>query len=180
LTFCKEMKMLLPSLIAMVIACASVGCEKAETTREVTGGSGHGVDVTVNGVRYYGIANESKIRLGNQEYSEFSSVLLSPWNNRAGSSVGVTGDTSRLGLTHGELKIQGRHVCIVDPAGTRVVVYPAEIPVDAFRSPETLAAAVAGIIEEAEQAGTGQPATRTQLKPEGGDKPQPEAEGRSR
>jgi hypothetical protein len=31
-----------------------------------------------------------------------------------------------------------------------------------------------------EQAGTGQPATRPESKPEGGDKPQPEAEGRSR
>ena len=35
-------------------------------------------------------------------------------------------------------------------------------------------------IEEAEQGGTEQPATRTQSKSEGGDKPQPEAEGRSR
>ena len=32
----------------------------------------------------------------------------------------------------------------------------------------------------AEQAGTGQPATRPESKSEGGDKPQPEAEGRSR
>ncbi len=31
-----------------------------------------------------------------------------------------------------------------------------------------------------EQAGTGQPATRPESKSEGGDKPQPEAEGRSR
>ncbi len=31
-----------------------------------------------------------------------------------------------------------------------------------------------------EQGGTGQPATRSQSKPEGSDKPQPEAEGRSR
>ena len=31
-----------------------------------------------------------------------------------------------------------------------------------------------------EQAGTGQPATRSESKPEGDDKPQPEAEGRSR
>lgn len=34
--------------------------------------------------------------------------------------------------------------------------------------------------KEAEQAGTGQPATRPELKSEGSDKPQPEAEGRSR
>ncbi len=34
--------------------------------------------------------------------------------------------------------------------------------------------------EDAEQAGTGQPATRPESKPEGGDKPQPESEGRSR
>jgi hypothetical protein len=33
---------------------------------------------------------------------------------------------------------------------------------------------------DTEQAGTGQPATRLVIKPEGGDKPQPEAEGRSR
>ena len=33
---------------------------------------------------------------------------------------------------------------------------------------------------EAEQAGTGQPATRSESKSEGSDKPQPEAEGRSR
>jgi hypothetical protein len=34
--------------------------------------------------------------------------------------------------------------------------------------------------QQAEQAGTGQPATRPESKSEGGDKPQPEAEGRSR
>ena len=34
--------------------------------------------------------------------------------------------------------------------------------------------------KEVEQAGTGQPATRPELKSEGGDKPQPESEGRSR
>ena len=34
--------------------------------------------------------------------------------------------------------------------------------------------------KEVEQGGTGQPATRPESKPEGGDKPQPEAEGRSR
>ncbi len=34
--------------------------------------------------------------------------------------------------------------------------------------------------KSAEQAGTGQPATRPESKSEGGDKPQPEAEGRSR
>jgi hypothetical protein len=34
--------------------------------------------------------------------------------------------------------------------------------------------------KDAEQAGTGQPATRPVSKPEGSDKPQPEAEGRSR
>jgi hypothetical protein len=35
-------------------------------------------------------------------------------------------------------------------------------------------------IEKAEQASAGQPATRPESKPEGSDKPQPEAEGRSR
>jgi hypothetical protein len=34
--------------------------------------------------------------------------------------------------------------------------------------------------KEGEQAGTGQPATRSESDSEGGDKPQPEAEGRSR
>jgi hypothetical protein len=34
--------------------------------------------------------------------------------------------------------------------------------------------------QNAEQAGTGQPATRPESKPEGSDKPQPEADGRSR
>ena len=34
--------------------------------------------------------------------------------------------------------------------------------------------------KEAQQGGTGQPATRTESKSEGGDKPQPESEGRSR
>jgi hypothetical protein len=38
----------------------------------------------------------------------------------------------------------------------------------------------AKLTNQAEQGGTGQPATRPELKPEGGDKPQPEAEGRSR
>jgi hypothetical protein len=35
-------------------------------------------------------------------------------------------------------------------------------------------------IQEGEQAGTGQPATRPESKSEGGDKPQPESEERSR
>jgi hypothetical protein len=39
---------------------------------------------------------------------------------------------------------------------------------------------VEAIVKEAQQAGTGQPATRPESKPEGSDKPQPEAEGRSR
>jgi predicted translin family RNA/ssDNA-binding protein len=34
--------------------------------------------------------------------------------------------------------------------------------------------------QKSEQAGTGQPATRPESKSEGGDKPQPEAEGRPR
>ncbi len=37
-----------------------------------------------------------------------------------------------------------------------------------------------GSIKEAQQAGAGQPATRPESKSEGGDKPQPNAEGRSR
>jgi hypothetical protein len=37
-----------------------------------------------------------------------------------------------------------------------------------------------GSDSKSEQAGTGQPATRPESKSEGGDKPQPEAEGRSR
>ena len=40
--------------------------------------------------------------------------------------------------------------------------------------------AVASIQNQAEQAGAGQPATRAVVEPEGGDKPQTEAEGRSR
>lgn len=39
---------------------------------------------------------------------------------------------------------------------------------------------LAEIIRHAEQAGTGQPATRPESKSDGGDKPQPESEGRSR
>jgi hypothetical protein len=39
---------------------------------------------------------------------------------------------------------------------------------------------LAEMIRHAEQAGTGQPATRPESKSEGSDKPQPEAEGRSR
>jgi hypothetical protein len=35
-------------------------------------------------------------------------------------------------------------------------------------------------LQPGEQAGAGQPATRPVVEPEGGDKPQPEAEGRSR
>jgi len=48
--------------------------------------------------------------------------------------------------------------------------------------PKTLATSPTIITKrkEAEQGGTGQPATRTQSKSEGSDKPQPEAEGRSR
>lgn len=47
-------------------------------------------------------------------------------------------------------------------------------------SPEAMAKEDRGKKSEAEQAGTGQPATRPESKSEGSDKPQPEAEGRSR
>ncbi len=40
--------------------------------------------------------------------------------------------------------------------------------------------AVRGELEEAQQAGSGQPATQSESKSEDGDKPQPDAEGRSR
>jgi hypothetical protein len=49
-----------------------------------------------------------------------------------------------------------------------------------FASATEKAWASANAIEQAEQAGTGQPATRPESKSEGSDKPQPEAEGRSR
>jgi hypothetical protein len=48
------------------------------------------------------------------------------------------------------------------------------------KRPETNEAAVHAEPNQAEQGGTGQPATRSQSKSEGSDKPQPEAEGRSR
>jgi hypothetical protein len=48
-------------------------------------------------------------------------------------------------------------------------------------NPQKVAADISSAIQiHAEQDGTGQPATRPVLKSEGGDKPQPEAEGRSR
>jgi hypothetical protein len=48
-------------------------------------------------------------------------------------------------------------------------------------TPDTLAPFIRGsITTKCEQAGTGQPATRPVVETEGGDQPQPEAEGRSR
>jgi hypothetical protein len=49
-----------------------------------------------------------------------------------------------------------------------------------FESKEELIERIDQEIDKAEQASSGQPATRSEPKPEGDDKPQPEAEGRSR
>ena len=83
-----------------------------------------------------------------------------------------------------------------DPEGPEVWVYgdrkfmlcgtpwaqPIRIPIIPNRIPmnHRQLIAVGEITKTAEQAGTGQPATRPESKSEGGDKPQPEAEGRSR
>ncbi len=51
---------------------------------------------------------------------------------------------------------------------------------DIFEPFDPIAAVNARTKQEAEQAGTGQPATRPELESEGSYKPQPESEGRSR
>ena len=59
-----------------------------------------------------------------------------------------------------------------------IVVTESGIEVPVFRTSEL--AVSKKPIQEGEQTGAGQPATRLESKSEGGDKPQPEAEGRSR
>ena len=61
--------------------------------------------------------------------------------------------------------------------------YPSDLPEwfdDIIKKNLAKMSAVESKEQEAEQAGAGQPATRPESKSEGSDKPQPEAEGRSR
>ena len=67
---------------------------------------------------------------------------------------------------------------IYDSAGSGIDLNKLDLPPRSRRSPNT------GVIRQgqrkAEQAGAGQPATRSESDSEGGDKAQPESEGRSR
>ena len=69
----------------------------------------------------------------------------------------------------------------IDHSITNVpIIYDGKKPVILERNAMRFEISESNISTEAEQAGTGQPATRPESKSEGGDKPQPEAEGRSR
>jgi hypothetical protein len=64
--------------------------------------------------------------------------------------------------------------------GSFTVTHPADIDSYEINLEKVEMKRVPSKRKKAEQAGTGQPATRSQSKSEGSDKPQPEAEGRSR
>ncbi|MCH7229162.1 hypothetical protein [Haloferula sp. A504] len=142
-------------LVALAGCLGLAGCEsrKATSGRQVRGGSAHWVDVTANGNRYYGIASENFISRDGVDGSEFSSFALTLWDHRGGiEGVSVDRNVTTINLKHGELRLHGQHVCISNPEGSKLTVYPAEIPIGAFKSRERLEAAITQIIEEAEQA----------------------------
>jgi hypothetical protein len=64
-------------------------------------------------------------------------------------------------------------------SGGKMVIHHAASEENHFRGSTDLLPFTMALLQ-AEQAGTGQPATRPESKSEGGDKPQPESEGRSR
>ena len=125
-----------------------------------------GVEISIaNSVVIIGINPKSSITSSN-----FYSGDL-PYGLKAGDTIAIV--KSKLGkpsLTSGEVKTGywmvfeslGMNVCAYNGELYQVSLYPKKID------------------KEVEQAGTGQPATRPEPKSEGSDKPQPEAEGRSR
>jgi hypothetical protein len=96
------------------------------------------------------------------------------------SSTGKIKITNIYTLTHNEaIGNKGDKIALVvqeDLFGSRLF----SIHVINLRTANTRQLYRTGEWKDAEQAGTGQPATRPESKSEGGDKPQPESEGRSR
>ncbi len=81
------------------------------------------------------------------------------------------------------LRKNGKHKqyeCGYCESGLRAFPYEIEEPVGIDEEGRTIIETFTWLEPKAEQAGTGQPATRSESKSEGSDKPQPEAEGRSR
>ena len=96
------------------------------------------------------------------------------------SSTGKITVTNIYTLTHNEvIGDKGDKIALViqeDLFGSRLF----SIHIINLRTANTRKLYRTGELKEAEQAGTGQPATRPESKSEGSDKPQSEAEGRSR
>jgi hypothetical protein len=108
-----------------------------------------------------------------------SGAIQRVWKNDQGEVVQSRGVTI-LSLTESKLRFRewsSHPAChtelIIDEDGVMTLI-------DTSAKHIVKAQLVRTPVKEAEQAGTGQPATRPESKAEGSDKPQPESEGRSR
>jgi hypothetical protein len=146
LTLCKKMKSIDTCAIGILIAFSCFSCEKNDSPQYVTSSTAPWLDISIDGQRYYGLALMNISSEPSQ--SEFSCVILSPWDGRPGTLVGVKGDVSTITLPSGEFKIVGRRVCTTTPEGDSVTVYPGEIPIEAFSSREGLENATIQIMKK--------------------------------
>lgn len=140
------MKTLESYILVVVIALSCISCDKVDTSRKVTGATAQGIDVTIDGERYYGLAQNQIIARGVEKMSELSCVVLMPWDARPEASVEIKDDISTIKLPGGEFKIVGRRVCTTTATGDSITLFPDELSTEAYNSHEALQNAVIKII----------------------------------
>jgi hypothetical protein len=131
-------------VVASALSCFS--CDKVDTSRKVTGATAQWMDVTIDGERYYGLAQNQIIAKGAEKTSELSCVVLMPWDARPEASVGIKEDISTIKLPGGEFKIVGRRVCTTTATGDTITLFPDELSAEAYNNREALQNAVIKIL----------------------------------
>jgi hypothetical protein len=140
------MKTLESYMLVVVIALSCFSCEKVDTSRKVTGATAQWMEVTIDGERYYGLAQNQIIAKGAEKTSELSCVVLMPWDARPEASVGIKEDISTIKLPGGEFKIVGRRVCTTTATGDTITLFPDELSAEAYNNREALQNAVMKIL----------------------------------
>jgi len=142
------MKTLISSLIIPLVALTGFGCTKSGDSRRGTDYTAHWLDLNIDGQRYYGLIQERTTITGDEEETEYSCVLLLPWDKRPSTAVKIEDGVSTITLGEAEYKIIGRRVCTTTSFGESLTVLPDDIPFAAFESRETLEQTVAKIIKK--------------------------------
>jgi hypothetical protein len=139
------------TLISPLSVLLLTGCSPDNRgARVLTSSEGGYVDVTANGKRFYGLYVVLTFKEQGQLVSECSSVVVAPWDERSDFNVGLKGDASQVKVNGADYRIEGRHVCETDARGSRLAIYPAEIPIEAFKDRLSLQKTVTEIMSKTE------------------------------